>query len=131
MNVSSHALESDINRLTARMTLLEQKFETLRGEPSAPASLPVDKSTAADYGQDTSPTVGDDDSDDEASADPMNNLTQHQVRELVVAFDEYLRWKDSPNPTMSQHMQTYIERDALRRLQDAMRPMERVVQAIE
>jgi hypothetical protein len=38
---------------------------------------------------------------------------------------------NSPNPTMSQHMQTYIERDALRRLQDAMRPMERVVQAIE
>ena len=134
MNVPSHSTEADFRDFHARLSRVEERLAAQLSEmaPAAPApsSLPVDKMQLADYAQHIAPAVGDDE-DDEAPVNPMGNLTQTQVREVVAAFDDYLRWKELPNPTMTQDMKVYIERDALRRLQEAMRPLEGVVKGIE
>lgn len=130
MNVPSHVLEADLNRLSARMSVLEKRVEGLTAPPAAaPAPLTVDKNTFSDYWRDVSSgTAGDDDSDDfEENVNPMGNLTPQHLHEVVAAFDELLRWKDFPNPTMSQEMREYIERDNFRRLQEAIAPLERAV----
>ena len=59
----------------------------------------------------------------------IRNITPQQVQEVVTAFDELLRWKESPNPTMSPEMQAFIERNSLHRLSEAMRPLEQVARA--
>lgn len=132
MNVPSHALSADINSLTSRLTSLEHRVAQLTPPfESAPASLPVDKMQLADYGRRTPSVVEEEDDSEDEGLDPMSNLTPQDLREVVAAFDELLRWKEFPNPSMGQEMQSYIERDNFRRLQEAMRPLENVVKAIE
>jgi hypothetical protein len=134
MNTPSHTLEDDINLLSARMSKIEKRLEDMTGtQDAAPTPLPVDKKTFSDYGRDvaSSTEADEDDLDDEELANPMGDLTQQNLREVVAAFDELLRWKEFPNSTMSLEMREYIDRDNFRRLQEAIQPLERVVRSAE
>jgi len=137
MNVSSPTIEADLRDFAARLSRVEERLAARIAEPvtpaPAPAALPVDKMQIADYGRNVSTMSAemDDDSEDEEVPNPMGNLTHSQVSEVVAAFDDLLRWKESPNPTMSPEMQAYIEEGAMRRLIEAMRPLEQVVKASE
>lgn len=134
MNTPSHILEADLNRLSARMANLEKRFDALSlPSADAPATLTVDKKGFSDYWRDVSaPVEADEDSDDaEEQVNPMGNLTPQHLREVVAAFDELLRWKDFPNPTMNQDMREFIDRDNFRRLQDAIAPLEKALRATE
>ena len=61
----------------------------------------------------------------------MTSLTQNQVREVVEAFDQLVLWKETPNSTMNAEMQSFIEREAMRRLVESMRPLIQVGKACE
>ena len=118
-------IQAQLNELKAHI------YRSMGTAVCAPAPLPVDKNPIMDYSPVTTPAKAvrfDDDSDDEDS-NPMDNITPQQVQEVVTAFDELLRWKESPNPTMSPEMQAFIERNSLYRLSEAMRPLEQVARA--
>ena len=132
MNATSHSTDTDLTRLSARMERLERRFDDMQKPLAAvPAPLPVDKKTSVDYWRDVSSSTEADDDSDETMENPMGNLTPQHLREVVAAFDEVLRWREFPNPTMGKDMRDLIERDALRRLQEAISPLERAVKAAE
>lgn len=131
MNVPSNILEADLGRLTARLTTLERRVDSLTPSNDAPAPLPVDKKPAAHYCLDASESAEADSDEEEVPVNPMSSLTHHQIREVVAAFDDYLSWKEFPNPTMNADMREFIEINAFRRLQEAMLPLEGVVKALE
>lgn len=118
-------IQAQLNELKAHI------YKMTEAEVCAPSTLPVDKNQAMDYSPVTTPArvVGFDDDSDAEDTNPMDNITPQQVQEVVTAFDELLRWKESPNPTMSPEMQAFIERDSLHRLSEAMRPLEQVARA--
>ena len=118
-------IQAQLNELKAHICRAEQP------DICAPAPLPVDKNPCMDYSQVTTPTraVGFDDDSDDEDTNPMDNITPQQVQEVVTAFDDLLRWKESPNPTMSPEMQAFVERDSLHRLSEAMRPLEQAARA--
>ena len=118
-------IQAQLNELKAHI------YKMSAADVSAPATLPVDNTARMDYSPVTTPAraVGFDDDSDDEDTNPMDNITPQQVREVVTAFDDLLRWKESPNPTMSPEMQAFIERDSLRRLSEAMRPLEHAARA--
>jgi hypothetical protein len=118
-------IQAQLNELKAHI------YKTTSPDVLAPATLPVDNKIRMDYSPVTTPAraVGFDDDSDDEDTNPMDNITPQQVQEVVTAFDELLRWKASPNPTMSPEMQAFIERDSLHRLSEAMRPLEQVARA--
>lgn len=134
MNTPSHVLEANLSSLSARMSKLEKRFDAMSPPPAdAPATLTVDKKGFSDYWRDVSASAeADDDSDDlEEHVNPMGNLTPQHLHEVVAAFDELLRWKDFPNPTMNQEMREYIDQHNFRRLQEAIAPLEKALRAAE
>ena len=122
-----------VTGIRRRLRELEADLVALASDAPARTSLPVDNAPAPDYSRGVSPLPAetDSESDEEAEQDPMTSLTQNQVREVVEAFDQLVLWKETPNSTMNAEMQSFIEREAMRRLVESMRPLIQVVKACE
>ena len=118
MNVPSHVLEADLNRLSARVLKLEKRVEGLDSQPPAPATLPVDKMQLADYAKTVGPTLSEEseeDEEEEVFANP--NLSKSDLQELTAAVRDFLEWSDPQshlNDT-SWKMVTSSARDRLER----------------
>jgi len=138
MNIPSHIVDTDLRNIAVRLHRLEEHMAQQQTTASVapapvPSPLPVDKMQLADYGRLASPegSVEDDSDEDEAPVNPMSNLTQHHIRELVAAFDDYIRWKESPNRTMDASLQLFIEQNSLHRLEEAMTPLQQVIRKMD
>jgi hypothetical protein len=122
-----------VTGIRRRLRELEADLVALASDAPARTSLPVDNAPAPDYSRGISsvPAEMDSESDEEAEQDPMTSLTQNQVREVVEAFEQLLLWKETPNSSMNTDMQNFIDREAMRRLVESMRPLAQVVKACE